>query len=471
MRYPIGIIVVAAALALALVVAGSSLVLSPPVQLIIRAEFEPTRISPNADGIDDITRFSYEISRPALISVIFTGEDGAEYVFRDREPRDAGRYAVLFSGVVDGFILPDEDVPGEVLRRLIPDGNYTWTLTAEREDGGEMIETAQKTGTLIVQDGTAELPLMTEFTVSPTVFTPNQDGVSDRTQINVFVNRPHERLSVFLLSEDNERLPVVRREEGRMLGEAGRHSYDYEGGVDIGADPPPDGLYTIVAELRDFEGQVTQRTATLEIRDGGKPRAEIRGQSVGSTVVFVAQPYEERYFSDDTQLGDFVLPPDSPEVTNALPVTMALGDMLVFKLTVENYGPTPIRTSGPPPGTVYDSTQRAATLGELDQSGVWRVGIDCETAPESYPWRWALGDADTLTAIEDSLTGNAYLYLMPGEQIVVWGAIRMTEYNPRANPQACWAGLIHEDVAVTLRNNNVGRREVEILPVGSSGEE
>jgi hypothetical protein len=463
MRYPIGFIVVAAALALALVVAGGTLLINPPRPLIVSAEFEPSLISPNADGTDDITRFTYEISQSAWVSILFTADSGEVYSFRDRQPRDAGSYSVLFSGVVDGFILPDEDISGEVLRRLIPNGDYTWTLSVEPQDGGDVM---QQQGTLTVQDGVGELPLITEFTVSPPIFTPNQDGVSDRTQINVVVNRDHETLTVYLLNEDNERLPIVRREEGRLVGEAGRHTYDYEGGVDIGADPPPDGLYTVVAELRDFEGQMTRQTSTLEIRDGGNPRAEIRGQSIGATVVFVAQPYEERYFSDVNQWGELIAVPDSPNDTSALPITMALGDVLVFKLTVENYGSTPIRTSGPPPGTVYQYEQRASTLGALEQSGVWRVGIDCETAADSYPWRWGLGDESTLTRVEDPVTGNTYLYLMPGEQVVVWGAIRMTEFNPLANPQGCWAGLIHEDVAITIRNNNVGRREIQILPVG-----
>src|SRR5690606_33052996 len=145
---------------------------------------------------------------------------------------------------------PDELVEGDVLRRLMLDGVYQWTLSATREDD----TSAEESGTLTVQGGTTDLPLITEFTVSPEIFTPNQDGVSDRTQINVFVNVDHESLDVYLLNEAQERLPVVRREEGRELGQAGRHFYDYEGGVDIGADPPPDGDYVIVAEIRDREG-------------------------------------------------------------------------------------------------------------------------------------------------------------------------------------------------------------------------
>ena len=147
---------------------------------------------------------------------------------------------------------------------------------------------------------------------------------------------------------------------------------------------------------------------------------------------------------------------------------MPLDDVLVFKLTIENYGAAPIRTSGPPPGTVYEQTELAATFGEYEQSGVWRVGIQCETSEETYPWRWAIGTEDDLYTETDPMTGNVYSYLAPGERAVVWGGIRMTEFLPTANPQACWAGLIHEDVEVTLQNNNVGRREIELADLTAS---
>lgn len=466
MRYnSIALIIIVAILALFAVLVGADQLMNPARPLIVFAEFEPSRITPNADGADDVTRLSYEISQPAWVSIVFEAEDGASYHFRERQPRDAGTYSVLFGGVVNGFLLEDDDFEGDVLRRLMPNGDYTWRVFAESQ--ADQQTTMELTGDFVIADGTAEVPIITEFTVSPPVFTPNQDGVSDRTQINVYVNKEHESLDVYLVSEDGVRIPVIRREEGRKVGEAGRHQYDYEGGVDIGADPPADGVYTVIAEMRDYEGQITRRTTTLEIRDGGKPLAEIRGQNVGATVVFVAQPYDARYYSDHRHLGDLIDVPDTPSDANALPITMELGDLLVFKVTVDNYGSAPIRTSGPPPGTVYNFDQRASSLGQLEQSGVWRVGIDCETSIEaSYPWRWALGDEDSLEEVLDPVTGNTYYYLPAGGQAVVWGAIRMTEYNRLANPQACWAGLIHEDVGISVRNNNVGRREIQILPIG-----
>jgi hypothetical protein len=41
-------------------------------------------------------------------------------------------------------------------------------------------------------------------------------------------------------------------------------------------------------------------------------------------------------------------------------------------------------------------------------------------------------------------------------------ASRMTNLVETQNPQDCWAGLVHEDVEVSLQNSNVGRREIEL---------
>jgi hypothetical protein len=142
-------------------------------------------------------------------------------------------------------------------------------------------------------------------------------------------------------------------------------------------------------------------------------------------------------------------------------VTMQLGDMLVFKLTVENYGAVPIRTTGPRPGTVYQQDQRRAALGTYDESGAWVIGMDCDTAASDYPWRWALGTDDVLTTVTNPDNGDVYYYLPPNTRSVVWGAVRLTEAVAARNPQACWMGLIHEDVEV--RNPRTGAREVELL--------
>lgn len=462
MRIPVWLVVAAAVFGALLVIVVGQVVLQPDLPLITAAAFSLDVITPNADGQDDITTFTYTLTRNARVSLGFEAEDGTVYMFRQDQPRIADDYRVDFSGVVDGYILPDETIDGEVLRRLMPDGIYTWRLRAVDADSGE---TDERSGTLALAEGDAPLPLMTTFTVFPDVFTPNQDGVSDHTEVNVYLEKSAD-LSVFLVDEEGRRAFITPRQEGRKPGEPGRHGFDYDGGVTLGADPPPDGTYTVTALAQDAEGQVIQRTTNLTIENGGKPRAEIVPQSVGADVLFTVRPYDVAYYTAVDRPGHLIPLPEGSGDAILTSLTVPLGDMLVFKLTVENYGDVPIRTSGPPPGTVYDQTQRAATLDAFDESGAWRVGIDCTTAESDYPWRWAVGTGEDLIEELDPASGNTYYYLPPGQRTVVWGAVRMTELEAR-NPQNCWAALIHEDVVVV--NQNVGNREIELVdPTGGS---
>ena len=437
--------------------AVGALLLRPPLPLIVSAGFDRDVITPNADGDNDAAMFTYTLSRPATISIVFVDENGREYYFRRERPRSPDEYNVLFGGVVEGYVLPGEDVAGQVEARLLQDGTYTWILRAEGDSG----EYQEASGTLTVEDADTALPDLIEFTVSPPVFTPNQDGLDDRAQINVYLTKDAD-LQVYLEGPGGERIYVYEHLEGRRAGQAGRHSFDYDGGIDEGLEPPPDGVYTVVAVAVDDEGQRIRRTATLELREGGKPLAEIVAQPSGGTVYYTSAPYDEVYYMDERLMGHLLPMPEgvSPLVSD---VTVPQGDMLVFRLTVWNYGNTPIRTTGPPPGTVYQQDQRAATLGYYDESGAWRVGIDCDTAVSDYPWRWAIGTVgEELYEVE--IDGITYYYLPPGAQAVVWGGIRLTDIVESRNPQFCWAGLIHEDVGISIYNNRVDARRIEIAP-------
>ena len=465
MRLSRPVTIMAAAVGVALVFAVGSLLLQPPVPLILDAGFDRPAISPNADGEDDIAVFDYRLSRPATISLSLVSEGGGRFYFRERQPRDAGEYQVLFSGVVDGFLVAGEIVPGQIERRLIPNGAYRWRLEA---DGGAG-DTISATGALLVEDGDTPLPIMSEFSISPGVFSPNQDGVADRVSINVYLEKDVERLDVYLVDEEGARIPISARIEERQYGEAGRHRFDYEGGIDLGVDPPPDGLYRVVALAQDKVGQRLRMEGELTIATGGKPFAEIKPQAPGVDVAFDVQPYDDKWYSNAASLGEKLPQPiDASALAYSQQLTVPLGDMLVFRLTVENYGPVPIRTSGPAPGTVYQQDQLAGSLGFFDESGAWRVGIQCETSITSFPYRWAIARDDILEEVYDAASENTYRYLAPGERAVVWGAIRMSEVKAR-NPQNCWAGLIHEDVAISLRNNHVGLRSIMVVdPQGGS---
>ena len=219
MHPPRVVALIAAAVGVIVVFALGSILLRPPLPLIVEAGFDRPAISPNADGEDDIAVFEYVLSRPAKISLSLASEGGRRFYFRQAQARDDGEYSVLFSGVVDGFELEGESIYGQIERRLIPNGDYSWRLEAETEDGSTMSES----GALLIEHGDTPLPIMSEFMISPSVFSPNQDGVADRVGINVYLEKDVERLDVFLIGEDGLRIPISARVDERDYGEAGRH--------------------------------------------------------------------------------------------------------------------------------------------------------------------------------------------------------------------------------------------------------
>jgi hypothetical protein len=474
MRFPIVLTVISAIVGLALVLGLGTMLIRPPQDLILEAGFDSETISPNADGVADITRFHYELSRNANVSIVFENENGQSFYFRENEARSPQSYEVFFSGVVDGYLLDGEDFslnlaenPNAMVveRRLLPNGNYTWRMIAENDS-----EVEEKSGSFLIEGGDTELPIMTTFSISSNFFTPNRDGVTDRVTINIFLEKD-ANLRVFLLTEDNLELPIAERieESCRPEDECGRHTFDYEGGVDLGQTPPPDGTYRIVALAQDAVGQRMRREATLLIQGGGVPRAEISPQAVDADVFWISQPYEERFLSNHLGLGDAIAKPEIPSAVGQNQIDIAWGDMLVFRLTVNNYSDVPIRTTNPPAGTVYQQGQQSSSLNILDEPGAWRVGIQCDTSLASYPYRWAVGTEDDLIRISDEETGREYSYLPARTSTVVWGAIRLTEINEFANPQTCWAGLIHEGVGISVDNNNVSPIEVKIGDEPESG--
>lgn len=404
-----------ALIAFAAIIGVAWLALRPAGPLLRSASFGAAVISPNADGIADVTTFRYALARPANVSIYFLDEAGARYDFRTDKPRASGEYELLFSGIVDGFIRVDDTVEGEVLARVLPNGDYTWVVAASSDAEQSMLS-----GEITIVDADTALPELRGFSISPDVFTPNRDGISDRTWVNLYLSK-EARVTVNLIDDTGTGRPIAEQAGTIPPGDVGLHTFEYEGGVDLGVSPPPDGLYQVVALAEDALGQKVRATGELEIDYGGVPRADI----VNATVEF-----------DDT--------------------TVVLGETLYFTLTVENYGAAPIRTTGPAPGFVYAQDENANTHGWFDESGAWRVGIDCDVCIRDYPWRWALGDVSELTRIGD------HYYLMPGQRATIRGGITITS-EPARNPLYFWAGLIHEDVEISNVNNRVDPHFVTIV--------
>lgn len=432
MRIPRGLTVVISLVILAALLAVGYVVSRPRGSAIAEASVSLQAISPNADGDGDAALIRYRLRRQAVVSVFFEGQDGQRYYFRRDQIRPRGEYEVLFGGIVEGYSGEGEDVKGEVLARLLPDGTYTWVIEA-RDTQTE--RTDRQTGTLTVQGADPQLPDLWEFSVSPELFTPNQDGLDDRVFINVYVPKAAD-LTVYLIDNKGEQYFIPQFQQDRAPGEQGRHLFEWDGGVDLGKDPPPDGRYQVLVEAQDAEGQRVRRTGMLEIRDGGVPLAEIVAQPVGDTLKFSSE-------------------------------TVIQGDTLYFEVTVWNYGVAPIRTTGPEPGYVYEQDEYFASSGFYVESGAWRIGIHCDTCINDYPWRWSVGRRDELTAVE--VDGKTQYYLMPGQRVVVTGGIRLTDIVESRNPQEFWVGLIHEDVGITSKNNRVDPHWIEIVPRSTQG--
>lgn len=414
-------IILTAAIFVTLVVAISWRLVRGDNSLLRHVRWSADQITPNADGNTDALLIQYELSRNALVSITLTNQNGQQFIFRQERSRGAGEYSVYFSGVVNGFRLPEEVIEGEILARLLPNGIYEWQI-AGTDPTTEQTETI--TGTLTIANAGTALPEMRGFELDKSEFTPNRDGINDRVQAQ-FVLQKEADVRVFLLTHDGQELPIGELERDIPPGAIGRHVYDYEGGVDNGETPPPDGSYEIVAIAQDAEGQKIRVSQPLTIRYGGVPRADI------------VAPVN----ADQFQLSA---------------TTIVLCDTLYFTLTVQNYGTTPIRTTGPEPGIVYDSDWNYNSIGWFTESGAWRVAVGYENELANYPYRWAVGNRQSLQEID------GYWYLMPGERAVVNGGIRMTGVLGERNPQPIWAGLIHEDVEISQFNNRVDPHAVLI---------
>ncbi|MBC7264345.1 MAG: hypothetical protein H5T64_08285 [Chloroflexi bacterium] len=355
--------------------------------LIYDVQIRPDVISPNADGVDDVAAVSYKIGSNANISIYLIDAQGNKHYFRRDGRRSHGSYTALFSGVIDG--------------RMLPDGTYTMVLEATNESG--RTEKIEKSITLV--DADTNYIEIRNLNIYPSSFTPNRDGIKDRVTIAYYLNKEATIVRVYLLGPDGEKYPIPD-DKIRPMGAPGNHEHDYEGGVDLGAAPPPDGTYTVVVEAEDAVGNRDQKTGQLTIEVGGVPMAEIVNRAV--------------QWSGDSY---------------------ALGQTLTFTCTVRNIGKVPIRTQGPESGYTYTNAETYGSCGYYTDPGVFRVGLDMEdnSIGREYPWRWQLGKDSELTVID------GHKYLMPGQTVQVVGHLTFVDKTPRTAPYF-WVGLIHEEV-------------------------
>jgi len=407
--------------------------------LLYDVSVQPDVISPDADGTDDATNIEYKLSRNADVSIYFENAAGERFYFRKERPRSAGDYRVQWGGTVNQRWLLENEYGRETVESwVLPDGAYTWVIEATTEDG----ESASASGQIALSGGDEVVPELRKFTVTLPVFTPNQDGLADRTGVSYFLNKDVDNVQVYLYDPDNPdvQYPLEEQERTAKPGETGHHYYDYDGGVDRGAEPPPDGTYVVVAEARDLAGYHVVVSSTLTIEQGGKPRAEV--------------------VNGEIHWGGAVRSQEGTEIY------LPLGATLQFTTYIENYSNVPIRTSGPMPGTTYRSDQNYNTLavemGEESyhqQAGVWRFGINLDVSTTDFPYRWAIGTADELRC--EIIEGRKQCFLDPGKRGTVTGSIEMVGPFPR-NQIFAWGGLIHEYVGINAENNYVDQVSLNI---------
>jgi hypothetical protein len=381
----------------------------------------PNIISPNADGKDDIARISYKMNASARVSIYLTDAQGKRYDLRRDELRNPSpqAYEFLFSGVADG--------------KLMPNGDYTWHITA----GDQSLS-----GLLKITNATTAFPEIKDFTVSTQTFTPNRDAIDDHVYVNLFLTQP-AKLSVFVIGAGGYRYEVPRREGSivRAVTEtdsrevpAGRYQYDYDGGINLGADPPDDGQYVLTVLAEDKIGQRHVLTTPITIKESGRPVAEVLIQpQTGNGVAWSRRGPSAKF---------------------------AVGETVYFTTTIKNVGKVPLRTAGPFDGDdCYAMNENWYTKGFKEEPGVWRIGVNYESnSGADHPFRWAVGNKSQLDVVIKD--GTPLYYLGVGKQIELSGCIKLTKIPPR-NPFYMWVSLIQEEVEIV--NGNVTPIQIELV--------
>ena len=376
--------------------------------LLYDVTLTPDAIAPHPGSENIATTLHYALARDATVSIYLLDARGARHNFRDDQIRVAGEYDATFTGAINN--------------RVLPDGAYT--LVIEAKDAAGQIAKNEKRLTITGADSTP--PELQGFSVFPDAFTPNQDGIADRVIIRYWLTKP-AKLDVYLTDGKNryevaEKKTTLNIKDG--MSQPGAHEYDYDGGIDLLATPPPNGTYTVVAEAVDAIGNRTRAEKSLTIKESGIPRATISNSGVEWS------------------------PKGLPSLKiEPIAILVPLGDTLTFTVTVQNVGPVPLRTIGPEPGTLYTTSENFNTKKFYEQPGVWRVGLDSEgnSAGRAYPYRWQIGSTKELTRVV--MDGKEYFYLMPGQRVTVSGTLRIVDKPPRVNVYY-WVGLIQEDVRI-----------------------
>ncbi|MBV8085504.1 MAG: hypothetical protein JO247_11885 [Chloroflexi bacterium] len=339
-------------------------------------------VSPNADNTaNDEISIPYSLGVPAHVTITLLQPDGKTIPLRDND-RAAESYALPFTGVID--------VPNSTDEKVLADGTYKVVFDARTSTG----QTAQQTVQATVKDADP-VPLdITNIALSNPTFSPNGQGVRtdangqqvdlDQTTINYALSKD-ATVDITVLDKDGSTTPI----QAPAQEKAGLQSVTWDGKGPSGI-AVANGVYTLHISASDTSGNVTDRTTTVTITDSGTPEVQITSA---------------RFF----------------------PTALGIGQTLNVEITVKNSGDVPIKTEGPPPGTVYKTTDTYlgfALPGSqqpqyVDTAGRWRVGVRWTSSAGQYPVRWGFFADDNQE-------------LQPGQQVTIRGGIIPELPLPRA---------------------------------------
>ncbi|MBO9317183.1 MAG: hypothetical protein J7456_15535 [Chloroflexus sp.] len=372
-------------------------------EVVVTAErYRPGRDAPLA--------IQYQIGRAALVDIYILDATGQRYDLRQAQPRAAASdpYILRFDGSV-----PTDDP--QVLRRLLPPGQYTLVVAARAAEGTASDERRLP---LIIDGEPIEPPEIENLMVWPPVISPNADAIDDVAEITYRLP-VSATINIEVMAPNGEIIPVVTREEEGPYEQ--RHVWN---GKRPNGSLLEAGVYTYTVRAEDTFGNVVQRQGQITLVDVGQPEARI----VYSMIA---------------------------------PQRVMLGEVITVTIRVRNTGTVPIRTYGPPSGYEYTTDEVFSSVENgiyaAQAGGFWRVGMDWDAnsggGPKRYPYRWAISprppEAWAQPFVED--------FLYPGEEAEIIGRVRVLQRETR---MGFYVGLIQDGVG--FFQDRTGRTIIDV---------
>ena len=353
---------------------------------------------------------SYTIGQQAKVAVYLQDAGGARYTLREGEQRlaSADPYVLRFDGTA-----PTNDPV--LKRRALPSGAYTYVVQATGVDGAQ----AEGKGQIIIGGSDSPPPTIENLVVAPATISPNADGVDDVAEITYQLPVSATVDITFTGPDGKTNYPFVAGdEEGPILQ---KHVWN---GKTVDNALLPDGIYTYTVRAQDRFGNLVEQPGQIAIKGGGQPEVKITYSSIA-------------------------------------PEAVMKGETISVTLRVKNTGLVPIRTYGPPSGYAYSTDDVFSSIDSgkyvVKPGGFWRVGMDWDAnsggAAKRYPFRWAI----TPRPPAQWQVPNQEDLLMPGEEAIVTGRIRILQPETK---MSFYVGLIQDGVG--FFQDRTGRTIVKV---------